>query len=167
MVSFSGDFPHDLLDLNDWRWQGPVKDNGALGTEHDGEAVSIPGDEADTQKIEKFADDPWFVLVTEGDGAPYVRLRSPAKGSTTSTSETTRSELREMHFPDRNRKSSWDATRSTVHNLKVRLAVTQVMEKDGKASRVAVAQVHKTSEDGIIVYLDGESRKLRLREARD
>src|SRR5690349_761099 len=166
MVSFSGDFPHDLLDLNDWRWQGPVKENGALGTEGDGRAISLPGDEADTEKIEKYRDDPWFVLVGEGEGAPYVRLRAPAKGSTTSTSArpTTRSELREMHFPDRNRKSSWDATRSTVHNLKVRLAVTQVMEKDGKASRVAVAQVHKTSEDGIIVYLDGESRKLRWKQ---
>ena len=31
MAGFSGSFPHDLLDLNDWRWQGPVKDNGALG----------------------------------------------------------------------------------------------------------------------------------------
>jgi hypothetical protein len=166
MVSFSGEFPHDLLDLNDWRWQGPVRDNGALGEEGDGDAISLPSGEADTEKIEKYRDDPWFVLVTEGEGAPYVRLRAPAKGSTTSTSatSTTRSELREMHHPDRDRKSSWDATRSTVHNLKVRLAVTKVMEKDGNASRVAVAQVHKTSEDGILVYLDGQTRKLRWKQ---
>ena len=73
-----------------------------------------------------------------------MRLRSPAKGSTTSTSETTRSELREMHHPDAEKASSWDATGPEVHNLKVRLAITKVMEKNGKRSRVAVAQVHKT-----------------------
>lgn len=48
MVSFSGDCPHDLLDLNDWRWQGPVKENGTLGTAGDGDAISFPSDEADT-----------------------------------------------------------------------------------------------------------------------
>ena len=42
MVGFSGSFPHDLLDLNDWRWQGPVKENGALGDEGDRKAVSVP-----------------------------------------------------------------------------------------------------------------------------
>jgi hypothetical protein len=69
-----------------------------------------------------------------------------------------------MHFPDPDVKSSWDATRSTVHNLKVRLAVTKVMEKDGKQSRVALAQVHKTSEDGILVYLDGAAGKLKWKQ---
>ena len=166
MAGFSGSFPHDLLDLNDWRWQGPVKENGALGDEGDRKAVSVPSDEADTSKIEQYRDEPWFVLVTDGDVGPYVRLRSPAKGSTTSSgsSATTRSELREMHHPDGDRKSAWDAGGSTVHNLKVRLAVTKVMEKNGKRSRVAVAQVHKTTEDGILVYLDGESGKLRWKQ---
>ena len=164
MAGFSGSFPHDLLDLNHWRWQGPVKENGALGDEGDRKAVSVPSDEADTSKIEQYRDDPWFVLVTDGDASPYVRLRSPAKGSTTSGSSTTRSELREMHHPDGDRKSAWDAGGSTVHNLKVRLAVTKVMEKNGKRSRVAVAQVHKTTEDGILVYLDGESGKLRWKQ---
>jgi poly(beta-D-mannuronate) lyase len=166
MAGFSGSFPHDLLDLNDWRWQGPVKENGALGDEGDRKAVSVPSDEADISRIEQYRDDPWFVLVTDGDAGPYVRLRSPAKGSTTSSgsSATTRSELREMHHPDGDRKSAWDAGGSTVHNLKVRLAVTKVMEKNGKRSRVAVAQVHKTTEDGILVYLDGESGKLRWKQ---
>jgi poly(beta-D-mannuronate) lyase len=164
MAGFSGSFPHDLLDLNHWRWQGPVKENGELGSEGDGEAISVPSNEADTSKMETYRDDPWFVLETDGDGAPYVRLRSPAKGSTTSGSETTRSELREMHHPKADEKSSWDATGSEVHNLKVRLAVTAVMEKDGKASRVAVAQVHKTSKFGIIVFLDGESGQLKWKQ---
>ena len=167
MAGFSGSFPHDLLDLNDWRWQGPVKENGSLGKEGDGKAVSVPDDVADTEKMEKYVDDPWFMLVSEGDGAPYVRLRSPAKGATTSTSgssATTRSELREMHHPDVSASPTWDAAGSQVHNLKVRLAVTKVMEKNGKPSRVAIAQVHKTSEDGILVYLDGESGKLRWKQ---
>ena len=164
MAGFSGSFPHDLLDLNDWRWQGPVKDDGSLGKEGDGKAVSVPDDVADTEKMEKFVDDPWFMLVSEGAGAPYVRLRSPAKGSTTRSSSTTRSELREMHHPDGQRESAWDAAGSEVHNLKVRLAVTKVMEKNGKRSRVAVAQVHKTSEDGILVYLDGQSRQLKWKQ---
>lgn len=166
MAAFSGSSPHDLLDLNDWRWQGPVKENGELGKEGDGKAVSVPSNEADTSKMETFRDEPWFVLVTDGEGAPYVRLRAPGAGATTSTgsSATTRSELREMHFPARDRKSSWDATGSTVHNLKVRLAVTRVMEKDGKRSRVAIAQVHKTSADGILVYLDGKSGQLRWKQ---
>ena len=164
MAGFSGSFPHDLLDLNDWRWQGPVKDDGSLGKEGDGKAVSVPSDEADTSKIEHYRDDPWFVLVTDGDAGPYVRLRSPAKGSTTSGSSTTRSELREMHHPEADKASSWDANESEVHNLKVRLAVTAVMEKDGKASRVAVAQVHKTDKFGIIVFLDGERGELRWKQ---
>ena len=164
MAGFSGSFPHDLLDLNDWRWQGPVKDDGSLGKEGDGKAVSVPDDVADTEEMEKYVDDPWFTLVSEGDGAPYVRLRSPAKGATTRSSSTTRSELREMHHPDGQRESAWDAAGSEVHNLKVRLAVTKVMEKNGKRSRVAVAQVHKTSEDGILVYLDGQSRQLRWKQ---
>ena len=119
---------------------------------------------ADTEEMEKYVDDPWFTLVSEGAGAPYVRLRSPAKGATTRSSSTTRSELREMHHPDGQRESAWDAAGSEVHNLKVRLAVTKVMEKNGKRSRVAVAQVHKTSEDGILVYLDGQSRQLRWKQ---
>ena len=164
MAGFSGSFPHDLLDLNDWRWQGPVKDDGSLGKEGDGKAVSVPDDVADTEEMEKYVDDPWFTLVSEGAGAPYVRLRSPAKGATTRSSSTTRSELREMHHPDGQRESAWDAAGSEVHNLKVRLAVTKVMEKNGKRSRVAVAQVHKTSEDGILVYLDGQSRQLRWKQ---
>ena len=164
MAGFSGSFPHDLLDLNDWRWQGPVKDDGSLGKEGDGKAVSVPSDEADTSKIEHYRDDPWFVLVTDGDAGPYVRLRSPAKGSTTSTSETTRSELREMHHPHAEKESSWDATGSKVHNLKVRLAITKVMERNGKRSRVAVAQVHKTKKFGIIVFFDGESGELKWKQ---
>jgi len=164
VVAFSGAFPHDLLDLNDWRWQGPVKDDGSLGKEGDGKAVSVPDDVADTEEMEKYVDDPWFTLVSEGEGAPYVRLRSPAKGATTRSSSTTRSELREMHHPDGQRESAWDAAGSEVHNLKVRLAVTKVMEKNGKRSRVAIAQVHKTSEDGILVYLDGQSRQLRWKQ---
>ena len=68
MAGFSGSFPHDLLDLNDWRWQGPVKDDGSLGKEGDGKAVSVPGDVADTEEMEKYVDDPWFTLVSEGDG---------------------------------------------------------------------------------------------------
>ena len=71
------------LDLDDWRWQGPVKDDGSLGKEGDGKAISVPDDEADTEEMEKYVDDPWFTLVSEGAGAPYVRLRSPAKGATT------------------------------------------------------------------------------------
>lgn len=166
MAGFSGSFPHDLLDLNDWRWQGPVDDGGSLGKEGDGRAVSVPDDVADTKEMEKYVDDSWFTLVSEGAGAPYVRLRSPAKGSTTSTSDsaTTRSELREMHHPDRRRVSEWDAAKPEVHNLKVRLAVTKVMKKDGKRSRVAVAQVHKTSTHGIIVYLDGASGELKWKQ---
>ena len=163
MAGFSGSFPHDLLDLNDWRWQGPVKDDGSLGKEGDGKAVSVPGNEADTATMETYRDDPWFVLVTD-NGAPYVRLRSPAKGSTTSGSSTTRSELREMHHPEADEKSSWDATGSEVHNLKVRLAITAVMKKNGKASRVAVAQVHKTSKFGIIVFFDGASGQLKWKQ---
>jgi hypothetical protein len=163
MASFTGSFPHDLLDLNDWRWQGPVKVDGALGKEGDGKAVNVPGDEADTSKIERYHDDPWFVLVADG-ATPYVRLRAPAKGATTRSSSTTRSELREMHYRDRNRAAKWDATEPEVHNLKVRLAVTKVMEKDGKPSRVAVVQVHKTTEDGILVYLDGKTGKLRWKQ---
>jgi hypothetical protein len=159
-------FPHDLLGLHDWRWQGPVREDGARGEEGDGRAINVPGDEADTSTIETYRHDPWFVLVIGGDTDPYVRLRSPAKGSTTSsgTSATTRSELREMHHPDGDRRSAWDAGGSTVHNLKVRLAVIEVMEKNGKHSRVAVAQVHKTTEDGILVYLDGASGKLRWKQ---
>src|SRR5690349_7078311 len=100
-TAFSGAFPHDLLDLRDWRWQGPVTRDGELGAEGDGQAVSVPRAEADTTEITTFRDDPWFILV---DGPmPYVRLRAPAKGSTTATtpSSTVRSELREMHFPQR------------------------------------------------------------------
>jgi hypothetical protein len=165
MASFSGDFPHDLLGLHDWRWQGPVRDDGTRGKEGDGRAINVPSAEADTATIETYRNDPWFVLVTDG-ATPYVRLRSPAKGSTTSTrsSATTRSELREMHHPDPVRKSAWDAGGSTVHNLKVRLAVTKVMEKNGERSRVAVAQVHKTTEDGILVYLDGATGRLRWKQ---
>ena len=158
MVDFSGSFPHDLLGLNHWRWQGPVTANGALGQEGDGAAVGVPADEADTATMERFRDDPWFVLVT--DDEPYVRLRSPAKGSTTSGSSTTRSELREMHHPDADGKASWDATGSEVHNLKVRLAITTVMER----SRVAVAQVHRTSRFGIIVFFDGASGQLEWKQ---
>jgi hypothetical protein len=69
-----------------------------------------------------------------------------------------------MHHPEVDEASSWDATESEVHNLKVRLAVTAVMKKDGKASRVAVAQVHKTSKFGIIVFLDGEAGELRWKQ---
>ena len=90
MAGFSGSFPHDLLDLNDWRWQGPVKENGALGTEGDGRAISLPGDEADTEKIEKYRDDPWFVLVSEGEGAQYVRLRATARAGSCAGSRTAR-----------------------------------------------------------------------------
>ena len=145
---------------------GAGQGDGALGDEGDRKAVSVPSDEADTSKIEQYVDDPGSCSSPTATSAPYVRLRSPAKGSTTSSgsSATTRSELREMHHPDGDRKSAWDAAGSTVHNLKVRLAVTKVMEKNGKRSRVAVAQVHKTTEDGILVYLDGESGKLRWKQ---
>ena len=166
-ITFSGSFPHDLLDLNDWRWQGPVTADDALGTEGDGEAVSVPSDEGDTDTIEKYDDDPWFVLVEDDGPEPYVRLRSPAKGATTSqgTGKTTRSELRETHFPERDQLARWDATDDEVHNLKVRLAVTKVMEKAGKRSRVVVAQVHKKdAADGIIVYVDGAGGKLRWKQ---
>lgn len=156
------DSPHDLLDLSHWRWQGPIDQDGTLGQEGDGAAVSVPVDEADTTTMVRFRADPWFVLVTEGE--PSVRLRSPAKGSTTPGSSTTRSELREMHHPDANAKASWDATGSEVHNLKVRLAITEVMERNGKRSRVAVAQVHKTSRFGIIVFLDGASGQLKWKQ---
>jgi Alginate lyase len=133
---FSGSFPHDLLDLRDWRWQGPVKASGGLGTEGDGKAISVPDDESDTTKITIFRNDPWFMLVDD-DTTPYVRLGAPARGATTGTSSssTTRSELREMHFPERARKSSWDATEDAVHNLKVRLAVATVMQNDDGNTR--------------------------------
>ena len=93
---FSGSFPHDFLDLRDWRWQGPVKASGGLGTEGDGKAISVPDDESDTTKITIFQNDPWFMLVDD-DTTPYVRLGAPARGATTGTSSssTTRSELRD------------------------------------------------------------------------
>ena len=168
MAGFSGSFPHDLLDLNDWRWQGPVKDDGSLGKEGDRKAVSVPDDVADTEEIEKYVDDPWFtlVLVTRAPAAPYVRLRSPAKGATTSRSSSRPPVPSCARCTTPTDSASPHGTRPapTVHNLKVRLAVTKVMEKNGKRSRVAVAQVHKTSEDGILVYLDGQSRQLRWKQ---
>jgi hypothetical protein len=158
-------FPHDLLGLRDWRWQGPVREDGARGKEGDGRAINVPSAEADTATIERYSHEPWFVLVADVE-VPHLRLRSQAKGSTTSTrpSATTRSELREMHHPQLGRRAAWDAGGSTVHNLKVRLSVTKVMEKDGRPSRVAVVQVHKTTEDGILVYFDGATGRLRWKQ---
>ena len=165
MAGFSGSFPHDLLDLNDWRWQGPVKETVRSGRRVTARRSASRATRPTRTRWRSTVDDPWFVLVTDGDGAPYVRLRSPAKGSTTSAARRppVPSSAR-CTIPTDSASPAWDAAGSEVHNLKVRLAVTKVMEKNGKRSRVAVAQVHKTSEDGILVYLDGESRQLRWKQ---
>jgi hypothetical protein len=100
------------------------------------------------------------IFYTSEDGRSVV-FRALCGGVTTSGSSYPRCELREMEL-DGKKEASWNTTDSTIHSMRVLLAVTHV---PAVKSHIVCAQIHDAEEDLIEIRLEG--KKLQVERSKD
>jgi poly(beta-D-mannuronate) lyase len=151
-------YPADVLDLTNWKLTLPV-DN-----DDDGRADEIKqpclakacydGDKKtySNPAFKKPFSDKYFHLNDSGKG---VVLRAPVEGATTSGSDTSRTELRELfdRSDDKEVEASWSNDGNGVHTMKLEAAITKTPPV---YPSVAVAQIHDGSAPAMLVKLRGK-----------
>lgn len=126
-------YPSQVLNLTNWKITLPI------GAQKDAAEIKQP--ELATYNI-----NPWFIVVPDGRG---VRFRAAVNGATTSGSDYSRSELREM-TNNGTEKASWSSIKGT-HTMFLDQEITAVP----KIKRHIIAgQIHDDNKDVIVVRLD-------------
>lgn len=134
-------YPSQVLNLTNWKITLPI------GEQKDATEIEQP--ELATYNI-----DPWFIVMPGGNG---VRFRAAVNGATTSGSDYSRSELREMTNND-TEKASWSSIKGT-HTMFLDQAITAVP----KIKRDIVAgQIHDDNKDIILIRLDYPNLHIRV-----
>lgn len=134
-------YPSQVLNFTNWKITLPI------GEQKDATEIEQP--ELATYNI-----DPWFIVMPGGNG---VRFRAAVNGATTSGSDYSRSELREM-TNNGTEKASWSSIKGT-HTMFLDQAITAVP----KIKRDIVAgQIHDDNKDIILIRLDYPNLHIRV-----
>jgi poly(beta-D-mannuronate) lyase len=128
--------PGAVLDLTNWKLTLPVAASG-----------SSKAQEIVQPQLAGYAIAPYFTVTGAGDG---VVFQANAGGATTSGSGYPRSELREMASGG-SQPASWSTTSGTS-TMTLRAAVTHLT---AAKPQVTVAQIHDSSDDVLVIRLDG------------
>lgn len=131
-------YPGQIINLNNWKLTLPT------GGSKDPTEIKQPS-------LATYKNDPYFLV--SGDNG--VRFRAPVTGVTTSGSSYPRSELREMVNNGKD-KASWSST-SGKHTMYLEQAVTHLPKAK---PHIVVGQVHDSSDDVIVIRLEG--KKLQI-----
>jgi hypothetical protein len=151
--------PADVLDLRNWKLTLPVdRDDNGRADEIKQPCLAEPCYDPDKKMYANSAfkqpfSDEFFRLNDKRTG---VALRAPVAGATTSGSDTTRTELRELFDAASDGKeveASWSNEGDGVHTMDVTMAVTATPTR---YPSVAVAQIHDGSAGAMLVKLRGQ-----------
>ena len=128
--------PAGVVNLTNWKLTLPVAKAG-----------SSKAQEILQPQLANYAISPYFTVNGSGDG---IVFQAQAGGATTSGSGYPRSELREM-TGNGAQEASWSTTSGTS-TMTLRAAITHLTTVK---PQVTVAQVHDSSDDVLVVRLDG------------
>jgi poly(beta-D-mannuronate) lyase len=152
-------YPADVLDLTNWKLTLPVDGDGdGRADEIRQPCLAIPC----YNPKRKMYDNPefkvpfssvWFHVTDNRQG---VVFRAPVNGATTSGSENSRSELRELAPADEDGdevEARWSNKGSAVHTMELEQAI---MSTPRRHRSVVTAQIHNDDDDVILIkYRDG------------
>jgi poly(beta-D-mannuronate) lyase len=128
--------PGGIINLANWKLTLPIAKSGST------KAMEIL-----QPQLSSYVNAPYFTTTGSGDG---VVFQAAAGGATTSGSGYPRSELREM-TGNGSQEAGWSSSSGT-HIMTVREAVTHLTTVK---PQVTVAQIHDSSDDVIVIRLDG------------
>lgn len=152
-------YPADVLDLMNWKLTLPVDGDGDDRADEIRQPCLAV---ACYDPKRKMYDNPafkvpfssvWFHVTDDRDG---VVFRAPVNGATTSGSENSRSELRELAPADEDGdevEARWSNKGSAVHTMDLEQAI---MSTPRRYRSVVTAQIHNDDDDVILIkYRDG------------
>jgi hypothetical protein len=151
-------YPADILDLQNWKLTLPVDGNDDDRADEIRQpclAVACYDPDRDVYDNPDFKvpfSSVWFHVNDQRDG---VVFRSPVNGATTSGSDNSRSELRELAPADGDEEieARWSNKGSAVHTMEVEQAI---MSTPQRYPSVVTAQIHNDDDDVILIkYRDG------------
>lgn len=148
-ISWGKNHAGDVFTLLIWKLTIPFDDDG------DGRADEV------TQPTLRYFEDPDFFHLSEEKDAVVFRVR--AGDPTTKNSNYPRSELREMKKGGEE-KASWGTNDGKVHNLTIEAAINALPKEK---PHVVCAQIHDSTDDLLMVRLEGEKLFLERNGADD
>lgn len=132
----SGDFPYDVLGLDDWKITLPRSNDGD-DISDEVYITASKNDDSSDPSLTVYSDEFFYV---SDDGVTFECPAIYSLPKTSSGTSNTRTELREM--PNNDNEDGWSASGSTVRELEFSARVLQT----SSTSKVAFAQIHDDGE---------------------